>query len=58
MSIQDRLMPCPYPHCHGKVFRQNDGWHYVQQPEGYLVVQEHQAYPAEDDVDEEIEPYD
>lgn len=51
-------MPCPYPHCHGKVFRQNDGWHYVQQPEGYLVVQEHQAYPAEDDVDEEIEPYD
>lgn len=58
MSITDRLTPCPYHRCCGRVFTNNDKWHYVEQSDGWVVVQEHQLSPAEDDIDEEIEPYD
>lgn len=58
MSITDRLQPCSHPRCYGRVFIANDAYHYKDQGDSYVVVQNHQLAPYEDDIDEEIEPYD
>lgn len=59
MSITDRLQPCSYPRCYGQVFIASDAYHYKDDGTGlWVVVQEHQLAPYEDDVDEEIEEYD